>query len=97
MHQGHEDILKSLRFRIEKLISLYETEKSKNLALQENGLALQKQLVEKEKELEELQTKYNNLRLAKTLIGDVDDSHEAKFKINRIVREIDKCIALLNK
>ena len=96
MNQGHEDIIKSLRFRIEKLISLYESEKSKNLALQENGLALQKQLIGKENEIEELQTKYNNLRLAKTLTGDVEDSHEAKIKINRIVREIDKCIALLN-
>ena len=96
MDQGHEDILKRLRFKIEKLISMYEAEKSKNLALQETGVILRKQLIEKEKEIEELQTQYNNLRLAKTLTGEGDDSHEAKIKINRIVREIDKCIALLN-
>ncbi len=96
MDQRQEDIIKSLRFRIEKLISLYEAEKSKNSVLQENNTILQRQLFEKDNEIEELQVKYNNLRLAKTLTGDGDDSHEAKIKINRIVREIDKCIALLN-
>ena len=96
MDQGHEEILKGLRTKIEKLISLYEAEKSKNMSLRENGLILQKQLIEKENELEQLQTKYNNLRLAKTITGEGEGSHDAKIKINRIVREIDKCIALLN-
>jgi len=31
------------------------------------------------------------------LAGNSEDSHQAKLKINRIVREIDKCIALLNR
>ena len=38
-----------------------------------------------------------NTTIAKALIGSEEDSHEAKQKINRIVREIDKCIALLNR
>ena len=46
---------------------------------------------------EELIKKQEELKFAKSLLGADDDSHEAKLKINRIVREIDKCIALLNK
>jgi hypothetical protein len=46
---------------------------------------------------EELVKKQEDLKFAKSLLGADEDPHEAKVKINRIVREIDKCIALLNK
>jgi hypothetical protein len=37
------------------------------------------------------------LKLAKAIALTDDTSHDAKIKVNRIVREIDKCIALLNR
>jgi len=46
---------------------------------------------------EELVKNKEDLKFAKSLLGADEDSHEAKIKINRLVREIDKCIALLNK
>jgi hypothetical protein len=49
------------------------------------------------REKEDLDHRYNTLKLAKSLTGDGKDSQDAKLKINRIVREIDKCIALLNR
>ena len=36
------------------------------------------------------------IKIAKSLTG-AEESTEAKLKINALVREIDKCIALLNK
>jgi hypothetical protein len=30
-------------------------------------------------------------------MADSEDANEARIRINRIVREIDKCIALLNR
>jgi len=70
----------------------------------------QKTLKEKDVEIKELKEnikllkeenktlidKYNTLKTAKSLVGDNDDSHDAKIRINKMVREIDKCIALLN-
>ena len=44
-----------------------------------------------------MNNKYNKLKLAKRLLASSGDSHDAKIKINRIVREIDKCVALLNR
>jgi len=44
-----------------------------------------------------LEQKYKNLKLAKMLVASDDENKDAKSKIQKIVREIDKCIALLNQ
>jgi hypothetical protein len=41
--------------------------------------------------------KYENLKLAKMLVASEEENKDAKSRIQKIVREIDKCIALLNK
>ena len=49
-------------------------------------------------EINQLQEQVKLLKLAKQLEGDsVNDTKEVKLKINEMVREIDKCIALMNK
>jgi cell shape-determining protein MreC len=97
MINNTNDIVVNLKDKIEQVISLYEKEKQEN-----NRLKMENQeLLDKSKNLgqqfSELQTKYNNLKLAKTIASTGEDSHDAKLKINRIVREIDKCIAMLNR
>ena len=97
MELNNDQILVILRDRIKKIINLHETEKEINRTLE----VQKKELVDKigilRKEKDELTLKYNNLRLAKQLDASLDNTHDAKLKVNRIVREIDKCIALLNK
>jgi len=44
-----------------------------------------------------LEHKYENVKMAKMLIATEDDNKNAKNKIQKLVREIDKCIALLNQ
>jgi septal ring factor EnvC (AmiA/AmiB activator) len=75
----------------------------------EDRKRLQQLLVEKEEELErvnalvskhekrnaELEAEIKNLKIAKSLNG-TGESTDAKLKINELVREIDRCIALLN-
>ena len=52
----------------------------------------------KDNELNELKDKYKILKMSKKLDGDENqESKELKLKINEMVKEIDKCIALLNK
>ena len=49
-------------------------------------------------EINQLQEQVKLLKLAKQLEGDsVKDTKEVKLKINEMVREINKCIALMNK
>jgi hypothetical protein len=51
-----------------------------------------------ESKLADLEKKHENLKMAKVLSSvPGEDVHETKIQVNRIVREIDKCIALLNR
>ncbi len=72
--------------------------------LEEQKQSLLKTLDEKETELmkarqekEQLNTKYENLKMAQSLSSEGTDAKEAKLRFKKLVREIDKCIALLNE
>ncbi|MFW5657739.1 MAG: hypothetical protein ACOC0C_08985 [Bacteroidota bacterium] len=97
MEETQKSIISDLREKIEHLIRKYEAEKNRCNNLVAENLELKRSLEDQGNELNELQTKYETLRLAKSLGGDPEASHDAKIKINRIVREIDNCIAQLNK
>jgi len=86
-----------LKEKIKIVITLYEEEKNKSKVLFEAKEKLSSQAKEHEQEVEQLKQKYEMLKMAKTIAASSSDSHEAKLKVNKIVREIDKCIALLNK
>ncbi|PKQ64305.1 hypothetical protein BZG02_05675 [Labilibaculum filiforme] len=97
MDQEPNDVLNSLKEQISELILLYQKSKQEKESLIHEKLELMEKLEILKREREELDHQYNTLKLAKTLAGNSEDSQEAKVKINRIVREIDKCIALLNR
>ena len=69
----------------------------------EEKMASQLKKIDEEKsnlqnEINQLQEQVKLLKLAKQLEGDsVQDTKEVKLKINEMVREIDNCIALMNK
>ena len=46
---------------------------------------------------EVLQTKYTNLLTARRLVEDENEFQNARKRVNKLVREVDKCIALLNE
>jgi chromosome segregation ATPase len=97
MEDEQKDIVGALKNKVEKLLSLYNDLKSENDKVNHEAEELTLKLKNKDSEIEFLNNKYNKLKLAKNLIATTEDSHDAKIKINRIVREIDKCIALLNR
>jgi len=97
MEVEQKDIVVTLKDKVKKLLSLYNDVKAENAELKKRAEERTIQLKNAESELEFLKNKYNKLKLAKSLIASTGDSHDAKIKINRIVREIDKCIALLNR
>ena len=43
-----------------------------------------------------LQADYNNLKLARMIAVNSEDQQAAKNRLAKIIREVDKCIALLN-
>lgn len=97
MHIEHDGIIESLSDKINIIISLYEKNKNQKEKLKIEKNELSERLKIKEKEIEKLQNKYETLKIVKTVLASSEDAYDAKIKVNRIVREIDKCIALLNR
>jgi phosphopentomutase len=87
----------SLKDKIFKLIVLVNEEKTKNNVLLKNKEELELQLKEKKLLIQQVEQKYENLKLGKIIDISGSEIHDAQIKINRIVREVDNCIALLNK
>ena len=84
----------------DKLISLlsnYDFLLKENEILLQNTSTLQRQLLEKEQLLEQREKQFKLLKIAKTIQGRNDRTRDTKFKINALIREIDKCIVQLNE
>ncbi len=58
---------------------------------------LHQKFVNQTKELDILKSKYNKIRVAKSISEMGDDPVKVREKVNELIRGIDKCIARLNK
>ena len=90
-------MLESIKEQITRLIASYE-------AVSEENASLRRSLDEREKELaackEKIQTlnkQINSLELKEAFTSSAQDNEGAKKKIDRMIRELDKCIALMEK
>ncbi|MDR3093745.1 MAG: hypothetical protein LBU62_03755 [Bacteroidales bacterium] len=92
----HDDIIFSLEENIKRILLVANELKVSNLQFQQQVNELSEAVRVKDLEIEDLTSKYQTLRLAKTIVPSADDGKNVKFQINKMVREIDKCIALLN-
>ncbi|MFZ9847090.1 MAG: hypothetical protein ACO3EE_02925 [Flavobacteriales bacterium] len=81
---------------MEKLIILNKKNGEDVKRLKEENEALRDELKQSNKKKLELEEKVKILSLAKSLSNDEIGKNELKLKINELVREIDKCIALTN-
>jgi len=92
-----EEVIITLSDNITELKGQYKSIIEENIELKAQIITLSKQLSTKESENEDIINNYESLKMAKTIAASSGDAHDAKIKINRLVREIDKCISLLNK
>ncbi len=82
--------------RFRHLLYLYEQIKQKNGALM-------RELVQKDEKIKKLEERclqaelsYKNLKTARIISISDNESRDTRQRLARLVREIDKCIALLN-
>lgn len=90
-------LVKELRDRVQLLFSEINRVTHRNTQLTEEIAVLKQRVTGLEGELVVVTKKYENLKLAKSLESGYGDSREVRQRISRIVREIDKCVALLNE
>jgi chromosome segregation ATPase len=86
-------MLNGVRQKITQLIAAYESEKAECNRLRaelekaaEKNIAYEKQIIELERQID-------NQRLAGAFLNG--DNAESKKKIDKLIKEIDKCISLM--
>jgi chromosome segregation ATPase len=94
--QGNEE-LTLLNKKLEELFERYGGLRTRNKDLKTENELIKRNLQEKEEKIKQLEIKYERVKLSGALLGEGENAVEAKKKINELVREIDKCVALLNR
>jgi predicted nuclease with TOPRIM domain len=94
--QGYEELI-ILNRKLDDLLSRYSTLKTEAEELKKGNEVLKSMLHSRDERIKELETKYERVKLTGALLGEGDNAVEAKKKITELVREIDRCVALLNR
>ncbi len=92
-----KNLLIDFKVKVKQIIAKHEALKQEKHQLQGKIGDLEKSINQLHQENRLLEQKYENLKIAKMLIVSDDENKDAKNRIQKIVREIDKCIALLNQ
>jgi predicted nucleic acid-binding Zn-ribbon protein len=94
--QGYEELI-ILNRKLDELLDRYNNLKQEVTELKNGNEILTGKLQEKEDKLKDLEIKYERIKLSGALLGEGENAFEAKKKITELVREIDRCVALLNR
>ena len=92
-----KNIVNKIEVKLGKLIAKYQQVKQEKLILQQENEDFVASLKLKEIEILNLQEKVNLMNISKSVDASKQEVKETRLKVNEYVREIDKCIALLNK
>ena len=96
MTEVDEFVIENFESKLSRLMEAYTLLSDENTALREQ---LSTQSVELEKAREQyslLEKSYSDLKLAKIISIDDTEIGATKKRLSKLVREVDKCIALLN-
>ncbi len=90
-------MLEDIRRKFEKLVALYESERQFHLRLSDE-LELSRQENEKlKKRIIDLERQVDNHKLTEAFAATSADNADAKEKIEKLIKEIDRCVSLLEK
>jgi predicted nucleic acid-binding Zn-ribbon protein len=90
-------LLNELRGNVQQLFQEYKNLKAEKKALEGRVSVLTQEIARLEQEKADLSQNIEKIKMANRMLAGNDENGEAKKRINTLVREIDKCIALLNK
>ena len=87
-------MISDLRSKIERLISLYEREKQRGDELVSQLEASRAEIADKKQQITELKSQIDHYKLAGAFTSS-EDVQASKERLNKLIRDIDKCIKLL--
>lgn len=88
-------LVTNLKIKAEKLVGKYQLVTEQNKQLSNEVVELKEELNKRSQQLVEMENKIKLLKISKSV--DSESTKDVKLKINEMVREIDKCIAQINK
>lgn len=97
MTEEEKKLLKTFETQLRHLIYIHDELKRENAELKKL-LDMEKLKNEKvQAQYDELEVSYTNLKTATAITLNGSDVKETKLRLSKLVREVDKCIALLNE
>ena len=93
---GVDGIVGNFESKLNRLMDAYTQLSAENVALREQLTQQSVELAKVREQYDELTASYANLKLAKIISVDDSEIGDTQRRLSKLVREVDKCIALLN-
>lgn len=97
MTDSEKNLLMEFKHKVMQVIARHDLLKQEKRQLLGKIGGLEENIHQLNQENRLLEQKYENMKLARMLAASDDENKDAKSRIQKLVREIDKCIALLNQ
>ncbi len=97
MTDDGKQLLSTFETRLRHLLYLHEVQKQENAELKRQLEETEEARKQVQADYEELAQRYKDLKTATAISLNGNDVRETKARLSRLVREVDKCIALLNE
>lgn len=97
MTEEEKELLKTFEARLLHLIYLHDEQRRENARLKELLNACRADCAASQAAYRALEKRYTDLKTATTISLNGSDVKETKLRLSKLVREVDKCIALLNE
>ena len=89
-------VIENFESKLNRLMGAYTQLSAENAALRKQLVQQSVELAEVREQYNELTASYANLKLAKIISVDDSEIGDTQRRLSKLVREVDKCIALLN-
>ena len=97
MTEDHKRLLAVFEVRVRVLMELCDKQKQRIGELEGFLVQKEEELQQAIKTIEELNTKCDNMLTARVVSVNEGEMKSARMRLSKLVREVDKCIALLNE
>lgn len=89
-------VIENFESKLNRLMDAYTRLSAENAALREQLAQQSVELVKVREQYDELTASYTNLKLAKIISVSDSEKGDTQQRLSKLVREVDRCIALLN-
>lgn len=97
MTEEDKRLLNTFEGRLRNLLFLFEEQKKEIASLRYLLEEKEAAIARMESDRKELESRYANLKMARIISINDTELNDTKKRLTRLVREVEKCIALLNE